>query len=607
MKYFYLIMTFVCLILAPFVKISAQDSSVVYRVVKASNGQTFLLSASGSPGTVYTDIYFRIGPVYEYDSLSGISMALSKIVSAHINTELKASGRSIKYMGNVAPEQIAFHFESAPGDIDYVLALANEKIMQAKFDSTEVEKVKIEIREDIVNLGKDDSIIKEERIMSKMWGSDYKKLNPYGDEQTYTRLKTAELVSFQKKYFLPSNNTVSIMGGGLKNEVLNKLPEVFKEFRTKDFNPELIDKVIDFKQVVNTTQFITTRPGQSIVSITYQNPGARQDRDATYCAYILAKLINDKNGRIQKFLADSGLRNAVAAYTCNNFYGRFTLSAEPSGYKFLDAFGRLDQLVADIIRKDYFNQDEIEKAKKDIMSDFNDMKANDKKGYLTQVVHYRFSNDENYFASIPDSVKGVTVERMRGYISDYFADRSGVRNLTASEAVLADPADNQEYFALDESIADIKFSYDLNKTDIEVGKSKQNLKRLIQWLTINPDMHVQINGCSDQGEYSKSYDDGVLHFIDTTATFHKAMPDVIKKGYLRIEMMRAMKIAKALYEAGIAPDRITGTSMVFSSDSKETAAANRKCTVTIDKIRPHPSLYEYHFDKKKPEPAMGER
>ena len=70
-------------------------------------------------------------------------------------------------------------------------------------------------------------------------------------------------------------------------------------------------------------------------------------------------------------------------------------------------------------------------------------------------------------------------------------------------------------------------------------------------------------------------------------------------------MMRAMKIAKALYESGITEDRITGTSMVFTSDSKETAAANRKCTLTFEKIKPRMSLYEYHFGKKKEEDTGG--
>ena len=604
MKYFYLIMTFIGLILAPSVKIQAQDSSVVYRVVKASNGQTFLLSTSGTPGTVYTDIYFRMGPVYEYDSLSGISMVLTKIINTHINAELKASGKSVKYYGIVEPEQISFHFESAPGDIDYILALANTGIMLAKFDTNDVERAKMDIRDDLHNLVKDDSAMRERRILIKMWGSDYKKLNPYGDEVTYRRLRAADLINFQKRYFLPSNNTVSIMGGGLKNETLNKLPNAFNEFRSREFNPELIDKVIDFKQVINTVQLITTAPGPSTVSISYQNPGARQDREATFCVYVLAKLINDKKGRIQKYLTEKGLKAVNASYECNNFYGKLVLSAELSGYRFFDAFSSLQKVITDISRKDYFNQEEMDKAKKEIEADFNNMKANDKKGYLAQVVRFRFSGDENYFVNLSDSIKGVTVENMRDYVKDYLADRSGVRNLTASATA---QRKNQQYFQLDESVADMAFMYELNKTDIETDSAKQNLAKLIQWLIINPDMHVQINGFSDQGEYSKSYDDSILRFIDTTATFHKAMPDVIKKGYLRIEMMRAMKIAKAVYEAGITPDRITGTSMVFSSDSKETAAANRKCTVTIDKIRPHPSLYEYHFGKKKPEPDPGNK
>jgi hypothetical protein len=166
---------------------------------------------------------------------------------------------------------------------------------------------------------------------------------------------------------------------------------------------------------------------------------------------------------------------------------------------------------------------------------------------------------------------------------------------------------DQQYFPLDESVGDIRFTYDLNKTEIETDEARQNLRRIIQWLRINTDMHVQVNGFSDEGEFVKSYDDSVLRFIDSTVTFHKAMPDVTRKGYLRIEFMRAMRIAKALYEAGITPDRITGTSMVFTSDTKEAAAANRKCTITLEKIKPHPSLYEYHFGHKKPEDDTGWR
>jgi predicted Zn-dependent peptidase len=607
MKCFCGIMIYVCLVLAPFAKIRAQDSSTEYQVIKASNGQTFLFNTSGSTGTVYTDIYFRIGPIYEYDSVSGITMALSKVINAHINAELKASGKSVQYSGTVEPEQIGFHFESDVADIGYVLALANDKIMQMKLGGKDLKEAKTEIRKDLDSLKKVDPYTAEGRIWMKIWGNDYKKLNPYGDRQTYTRLKDTDLVDFQKRYFLPSNNTVCIIGGGLKKKGLNNLPDAFKEFRSRDFNPELIDKVIDFKQMINTVQFVSTGPDKNMATITYQNPGARQDRYASYCANILVRLINDQGGRMQKYLTGAGLKTPRASYQYNNFYGTFTISAQLSGHNFLDAFSRMGRLFTDIEKKDYFIPEEIEKAKKDILAEYNDMKTNDMRGYMSLVARYRFSSDENYFAGLPDSIKGVTVEQMRRYINDYFTDRSGVRNLVTSAAAQRNAPENQQYVAVDESVADIKFVYELNKTDIETGEAKQDLKKLIQWLIINPDMHVQVNGFSDQGEYTKAYDSTVMRFIDTTATFHKAMPDVIRKGYLRIEMMRAMKIVKALYEAGISSDRITGTSMVFTSDTKEAAAANRKCTLTMEKIRPHASLYEYHFGRKKPELEVGER
>jgi len=606
MKYFYIIMTCLSLILAPFVKIKAQGSEL-YHVVKTSNGQSFILNSNGSTGTIYTDIYFRIGPIYEFDSLSGISMVLSKFINARINAVLKQDGRQIKYTGTVEPEQIGFHFESAPADLDYVLKLANDKIMYPGFDQQGIDEAKAKISIDLDSLKGQGLYSRETRIMQKTWGNDYKNLNPYGDQQTYKRLKAADLAAFQKRYFLPSNNMICLFGSFSEKVVLDKLQAVFKDFKSTEFNPELIDKVIDFKPIINTVQLVTTGSDTNIASVTYQNPGARQDRSATYCAYILIQLINDKEGRIQRSLLDSGLREPKAVYLCNNFYGTFILSAQPAGNNFFDAFTLMNHLINDIGHKDYFQADEIEKAKANILVEYNNLKTNNLRTFMSLVARYRFSNDENYFTGLADSIKAVTLEQLRTYINDYFADHSGVRNLTTSESALKNTPVNEQYFPLDESVTDIKFTYDLNKSDIETDEAKQNLRRVIQWLTINTDAHIQINGFADEGEFTKAYDDSVLRFIDSTATFHKAMPDATKKGYLRIEFMRAMKIAKAIYEAGITPDRITGTSMVFTSDTKEAAAANRKCTLTIEKIRPHPSLYEYHFGRKPPEPDMGER
>ena len=599
MKYCYQVLFSVLLLTGSFVKMQAQATGEVYRVVKSSNGQSFLLNTSGTGGSINTDVYFRMGTIYEFDSTSGISLVLSKVISTHIESELKTKGKAVKFGSSVEPEQMAFHFESSPADLDFVFNLINEKVVQAKFDEEGIEEAKTVIRADLDSIKALDSYKAQAKIMQYLWGNDYKKLNQNGDQQRYIHFNAADVRAFHAHYFLPFNNTVSVLGSFSDKEVLDKLQAAFKDFKSREFNPELITKVIDFKPVVNSIQLLSPSADKSLATVTYQNPGARQDRGSTYCAFILTQLINDKDGRIQRSMKQAGLKNLKAVYDCNNFYGTLVLSVEPSDNNFFDAFSRMTQLVADFGGKDYFKEGELEKAQKNIEQEFKSLKANNPKAFMSMVARYRFSNDENYFTSLPDSINAITPEQMHRYISDYYSERSGVRCLYTSNDALKNAAPDQQYFALDGSISDIKFTYDLNKTDIETDQAKQDLQRLIQWLRVNPDMHVQINGFADEGEFTKAYDDSVLRFIDSTATFHKAMPDATKKGYLRIEFMRAMKIAKAIYQAGITEDRIAGTSMVFTSDSKEAAAANRKCTVTLEKIKPRVSLYEYHFGKPK--------
>jgi hypothetical protein len=117
-------------------------------------------------------------------------------------------------------------------------------------------------------------------------------------------------------------------------------------------------------------------------------------------------------------------------------------------------------------------------------------------------------------------------------------------------------------------------------------------------LQINTDAHVQINGFADEGEYNRVKDVPLQTFIDSIPTFKKAMPDFIKTGYMRPESMRSLKLMKVFYENGIDLNRITGTSMLYTSDSKEKAAENRKCTFVVDKIKPTKSLREYHYKAK---------
>jgi predicted Zn-dependent peptidase len=578
--------------------VSAQATADTYKVIKSATGQSYLLAASNTDGVLYTDVYFRIGTIYELDSVSGISAMIVKILDTRINAALK--GKNISYHSTTYPEQLGFHFESGAADFDYVLSLIHDKIMNAKFDEESVDEAKAEVKADLDSLMHSEARRTDAKVMKYLWGRDYRKLNIYGDKANYTHIAPAQFTAFHYKFFLPLNNTIMVTGTFPEQETVNKMQTAFKDFRTKEFNPELIRRVIEFRPIINNVQVLAKGSDTPLATIVYQNPGARQDRSATYCAFILTQLINDAGGRIQKSISAAGIKDLKATFECNNFEGTMTLSAKLTSRNYNGAFSSLDTLIGGICRKDYFTADEIGAAAGAITAEFNEFRSH-RYSFMTQVARYRFSNDENYFTSLADSIQRVSVGNMQDYVNTYFVGHAGIKCLyTNIDSMDTVPA-GQRYYALDESVKNVTFTYPLNITDIDSVTGRQDLDRLIQWLRINPDMHIQVNGFSDRGEYVKSYDTAVSNFLKATPTFRKAMPDAVKVGYLRIEMMRAMKIAKALYEAGITEDRITGTSMTFSSDSDEAAAANRKCTVTIEKIQPRVSLYEYHFGKKKPE------
>src|SRR5207244_1752457 len=80
----------------------------------------------------------------------------------------------------------------------------------------------------------------------------------------------------------------------------------------------------------------------------------------------------------------------------------------------------------------------------------------------------------------------------------------------------------------------------------------------------------------------------IMQFIDSIPTFTQLKTEIIKKGYLRPEMMRALKLVKYLYDHGVSANRLSGTSMVYKSANKQEAIDNMKCTVTLNKYHKSP-------------------
>jgi hypothetical protein len=484
-----------------------------------------------------------------------------------------------------------------------VVDLIKDKILFFHADSNNTLESVNEMKADLDSISRDEGLLFQKCIDKKLWGRDYRKINIYGNEKSYLKITAEDLNNFHKKYFLPSNSALVFVGNLKYDDVLTKVTESTKDFISTEFNPEQIIRVLESRPIVNVNQLLFTKnTGDNEAALTYQNPGARVDRIHTYCAFILTSLLNDKNGKFQKSaMSQQGLTEMKSIFDCGNFYSTFKLYTKNTGNDFMNQFNYLSGLIDALSKKDFINEGELEIAKKNIEIELRDLKTNNPKVFFSQVAKYRFLNDEHYFSALNDSIQAISIDEMNLYINNFFSNYAGVRSLKTTEEAWKTSNESQKYLALDESVNEVKFTYEQNITDLEGTENLANQELLLRWLQINPDMHIQINGCADEGEYDRANDKAILDFIDSIPTFRKVKQDLVKKGYLKLEMMRAMRLVKYLYEHGITEDRLNGTSMIFTSNDKEEAKANRKCTVTLEKIKPRLSLYEYHFGKKKAE------
>lgn len=522
-------------------------------------------------------LYFRIGTTFETDSFLGYSLLFSEMIYRKLL--LNASGLNINQI--VEPEMMGFTFNVEQDKIASTLALIQDVVFNLSITEA-----------DLTALQQEHSAAPHEPysgiVLQRLWGKDYNKVNSFSNHIP-TAIGVSALHAFYKKYFAASNAVLCINSGLDKTQINELLEKNFTRKGIVQFNPERITHVLEFKPIVNNTHLILkSSTEKEEVGIVFQNPGARYDRRGSYCAYLMNQILENE-----------GKANHLnATYKSNNYFGTFSLTQKVVGHNYKTSLDQLTTVVGKIKRMELITPDKLSKAKDLVINEYKNLALSGPVFFMKEIAFYRFTNDENYILSFADSLANISEQDMQWYINDYFINRAGVMYTLANSNPELVSDSSQRVYNLDGDFSTLKCVYELNKTDLCGDTNWANVYRVIRWLQINTDAHVQINGFADEGEYNRVKDVALQTFIDSIPTFKKAMPDFIKTGYMRPESMRSLKLMKVFYENGIDLNRITGTSMLYTSDSKEKAAENRKCSFVVEKIKPTISLREYHYNAK---------
>ena len=602
----YLLVIFFILLALPAILNAQREITVAGDViyVKVGDGLNGMLMPRTDASNVDVAFYFQSGSMYESDSVSGTSNLLVKIIGDKIISSLKndrnqLSNQNTKFSYYVNTEYAVLKFTTTSQNIPACLKLIRDSIFSGRIYQPELNKARTSILQQIEEEKHDLKKIFETRLLNGLYVQDHQKFETLGNS---TEIKTFDLNTLTialKKYYVPNNTIVLVTGNFQAGNVEDALETTYKDVLKGEFNPETITKIVDLRPMAYNTQFIiedTTNNPE--FQICWQFPGTNNNPHDSYCAFLINALLNDKNNYIQVKAAKLGCKKLTVQYEANNFNGILRVSFQPSKqnlyttYQFIiTELGRLNKtLLNDVM---------IGAAKIKFKKEYEELKKS--KEYPTWVANHWTYDNNTFLPELLDSVMPLGMPRIERFVNDYIIGSPHITGLRISKADRSALKIDSLFTDIDQTVAQYIFTYRQNVTSLEGDDNQLKLRNLLQWLNINTDVNVQVNGFSDEHEYRRATDeDSIIQFMDSMPTFHMVTSDFIKhKFYVTPELARSAKIVRYLYEHGIAAERINGTSMMFKSGNKQEEADNMKCNLTLNKVHKSPSLYEYHYGKKK--------
>lgn len=570
---------------------------------KNLNGLNVLAQVNSNYNNVEIILYVKTGPVYENDSFSGISYITQSLLAEKLATYLRKGKPGLSFQNTalssyVTTELSIFQLTTSPTSYPQALQLLHDSVLAAPIYENDLKKTLETVRKEISDGKSNYKWVYETKMLAGLFRKDANRQILMGDTSgAYKLIDIDQIKKYYNRYYVPNNSIINGYGNFNLFQFQDRITAIFKDLVKSKFDPETIVKIIDFKGMVYSTQYVIDAPvEQPQLEIIWQFPGARSNVKSSYHAFLLSAILNDPNNYIQVKARKLGCRKFTAVYDARNFSGIFKITMLPDKNHLYETY---QMVIKEMQRIDetLVNESMMKVGMLNFQKEYNNIKAS--KDYIQWLTKYYVYNDETYFPTLKDSIFLLGERRMRKFVIEYIKQSPHITALMVNETDRAALKIDSLMPDLEIEVNNYVFTYRPNVADLEGPENLTKLNNLLQWLTINPDLVVQINGFADKGEFGKAKDDSIRLFIDSIPTFKKVKEEWIKTGSIRIEMMRAMKIIKYLFDHGIEMERLKGTSMPFSSKTKEEELANMKCTLTIEKIRKSPSVYEYHYGKKK--------
>ena len=420
-----------------------------------NNGLTVLIVENNKLPRAAVSLSLDNSPIAEGE-LAGVSAMTAALLGKGSATIDKDSfNEEVDFMGAT----INFGSQSASASslsryFGRVLELMADAALHPNFTQEEFDKEK-DILLDGIKSGEKSVTTAARRIENLLaYGKDH----PYGEyvsKESVERVKLADVDAFYKRYFLPNNAYLVIVGDVDAGDLKKQVKKLFGKWKKKNLSTDPIPDVTN----VSTTQIdFVNMPNAVQTEVTVQNTVSLRKKDADYFPLLIANGILGGGGEARLFLnlrEDKGYTYGSYSSMGNNKYtaSRFRASASVRN-------AVVDSAVVELLY-------EIDRMKKEVVSDeeLNRAKAKYVGSFVraveqpSTVAAYALEIEteglpDDFYTTYLESVNNVTKEDIQRVAQKYFlVDQARIVVTGKASEVL----DNLEKVQFNES--DISVSY----------------------------------------------------------------------------------------------------------------------------------------------------
>lgn len=292
-------------------------------------------------------------------------------------------------------------------DFPQLVRLVAEVMGKPSFPPEEVEKVRDEVRA-ALGAEQDQMIPRTMRLLREtLYERHPYRLNVLGTEETIAHIGRRDLLRYYKRYALPQNLVLGIVGDITWEEVMESVQGAFHGMHKGDFSPPPIPQEATEKGGIKKREEVVGEKQQTHIALGFAGT-TMQDQDR-FPLEVLEAALGGQGGRFFTELRDKeGLAYVTAFFVRSDldpgYLGVYLATSPP---KVEQALKGIERILQDV-RKQGINQDELDRAKAYLIGNY----AIGLQGTLplasTMAFDERYGLGGDFYRTYPREIEGVT-------------------------------------------------------------------------------------------------------------------------------------------------------------------------------------------------------